>query len=501
MTITDLNSLKAYFKQFKPNIFGAGVYAFNRLGMETVDAHYRLLALRDSLDTALIGQDIKTFSLERGMGTKHIREPRNATTVLTHKKTKAYLAQFKDPAILIHKPSKKMERVCRQNNWRLIANPTCFGKALFENKINFRKILEELGLPAAPGKIIRLDNLHYGHLINSYGLPFVIQHPGRGGGKGTFFIHNIEEFNLALRKIKHAPSDAEEELSKEKKAPDEVIVTRFIQGTSPSLTGCITRHGILSTNLQHQVLDIPQLYNPEKGSGLFCGHDWTASRFSEKISKQSYEYTDKIGQYFKKHGYKGIFGLDFILDQKTDKLYLVECNPRLLGSFPTIIMAQIRNNEPPILAFHALEFLEADYQVDIEAINQLIRRNKTGSQMILHNLTGRWTKNHCELKAGVYRLKNNRLIYLRPGYDLKHLQNEEEFLLADGVPFKKSHFSPNRRLCRVLSLHQVLDENNYKQLNPWARQVAETVYQSFDLRPIRFIRLKKFFFPHFLAKG
>jgi len=57
-------------------------------------------------------------------------------------------------------------------------------------------------------------------------------------------------------------------------------------------------------------------------------------------------------------GYKGIFGLDFVLDEKTNKLYIIECNPRLLGSFPTLNMVQLLNNEPLILAFHILEFLK-----------------------------------------------------------------------------------------------------------------------------------------------
>ena len=84
--------------------------------------------------------------------------------------------------------------------------------------------------------------------------------------------------------------------------------------------------------------------------------------------------------------------------------------------------------------------------------------------------------------------------------DLKHLREKEEFLLADGVSLKHSHFSPNRRLCRILTLNQCLADD-YKNLNPWAKQVSETVYSAFDMRPIKFIKLKKFFFPNLLAKG
>lgn len=498
MFIKDLESLKQQFQEIKTPIFGAGVYAFDRLGLEDIVNNYQILALRYSLDTKTIEKDIEVLSLEKGMGTKHIKEPRNATTVLRHPKTKKYLKNFKNPAILVYKPSSKMEQTIQENEWQLIANSTDFGKKKFENKIRFREILEEIGVPATPGKITSIDKLHYGHLMNKYKLPFVIQHPTRGGGKGTFFINNKEDFDCTLEKIKSKWDETDE---KKITPPDQVIVSKYIKGPSPSITGCVTKFGILSTNLQHQILDIPQLYNPAKGSGLFCGHDWTSSKFNEELNNQANEYAKKIGEYFKAKGYKGIFGLDFVLDEKQNQLYLTECNPRLVGSFPTINMAQLLNNEPPLLAFHVLEFLNIDYQINPDQINEQIRKQKTGAQMFLHNLTEKWARNHNQLKAGIYKLEKNKLKYLRSGYDLKHLKNKEEFLLTDGVSIKKSHFSPNRRLCRILTLNQVLDENNYKELNSWAKQVTETVYDSFNLKPVKFIKLKKLFKPNFLAKG
>jgi len=497
MTIKDLSTLKEYFKQIKIPIFGAGVHAFNRLGLEDVYSNYRILALRYNLDTELIEKDVEVLSLEKGMGTKHIQEPRNATTVIRHPKTKEYLGKFKDPAIIVYKPSTRMEDTCRENGWKLLNNPTSFGKDLLEDKIKFRRILKEIGVAVPPGKIASASKLHYGHLMNKYGLPFVIQHPTKGGGKGTFFINNKEDFDKAYKKL-HKKWDEEDE--KVLTPPDQVIVAQFIQGSSPSITACVTRHGTLSTNLQHQILDAPELYDPERGSGLFCGHDWTSSDFSESVNQQAYDAVEKTGQHLKELGYKGVFGLDFVLDEKEDQLYIVECNPRFLGSYPVINMVQLINQETPILAFHVLEFLDVDYQIDLDEINRLMRKEKKGAQMILHNLTTRWARNYKEIKAGVYKLKENKLEYLRPGYDLKHLKNKEEFLLADGVSIRKSHFSPNRRLCRVLTLNQCLGPDQ-RELNPWAKQVVETVYQAFDIRPIKMIKLKKKFKPHLLAKG
>jgi len=505
--ITNLASLKQFFKEnIKIPIFGVGVYAFDRLGLEDVAPNYRLLALRYSLDTELIQKEVEVFSLEKGMDLKHINAPRNSTTILSHPRTKEYLSRFEKPALIVYKTSSKMEWVCKKNNWLLVGSPVKFGKKLLEDKVKFRKILEQLDVPPPPGEIVAAEKLLdqnsqidlFFHFQNKYGLPLVLQHPRRGGGKGTFFIHSEEEWQKALKKLHiHEREGVEIE---EKINDLEVIIAKFIEGPSPSITGCVTRHGILSTSPQYQLIDIPELYNPKKGSGLFCGHDWTSSRFSESIAQQAYGIVEKIGQYFKTLGYKGIFGIDFVLDKESQKLYVTECNPRLLGSFPVITMAQILNSETPILAFHLLEYLNADYTIDVRQINALMRRPKNGAQMFPHNLTGRWTRSNARVNAGVYKLNGNRMKFIRPGYALKHLQNENEFLLTDGVLDKNAHYSPNRRLGRIIALGPLLSENK-KSLTPWVKEVALATHDSFKLRRVWFAKLRKLFNPEFLAKG
>jgi predicted ATP-grasp superfamily ATP-dependent carboligase len=501
--ITDLATLKQFFRDsVKAPIFGVGVYAFDRLGLEDVMENYRLLALRYSLDTKLIEKDVEVFSLEKGMGTAHLKEPRNSTTVISNSRTKEYLSRFgSEIALIVYKSSSKMERVCQENGWTLIAPPVKFGKKLFEDKIKFRGILEEIGAPPPPGEILPAANLDFHKLKSKYGAPFVVQHPRRGGGKGTFFIYSEDHLRNAMLKLR--VQDVEGEEVAEDLSTLEVIVAKYIRGPSPSITGCVTRHGILSTNPQYQLIDIPELYNPTKGSGLFCGHDWSSSKFSPEIEKQAYNIVEKVGKYFQKFGYKGIFGVDFVLEEETQKLYVTESNPRLLGSFPALTMAQIYNNEPPVIAFHILEYLDAKYEIDLAQINGLMRRPKIGAQMFPHNLTGHWVRSNGRVRAGVYRLdapKRPNLHFVRPGYALKHLKHNDEFLLTDGVLQKRAHYSPNRRLGRILTLRPVLSKNK-KDLAPWARRVALKTHDKFKLKRVWFVGIRKFFAPNFLAKG
>ncbi|MFH1611892.1 MAG: ATP-grasp domain-containing protein [bacterium] len=501
--IKDLDSQRKFFRNnLKNPVLGVGVYAFNRLGLENIIPDYRLLCLRYSLDTELIEQEIELLSLEKGMGTQHIKEPRNSTTILQHPKTINYLREltnkYKEPPVIVaYKASTKMEQICQENLWTLAVSSTKFGKTLFENKIKFRRMLEELYVNIPTGEILNVVDLDYNILSEKYSLPFVIQHPTRGGGKGTFFVNNIEDFDQAIYRLKNKPND-EGEYVAEKEVTD-VIVMKFIKGSSPSITGCVTKHGILSTSLQYQILDIPELYNSTKGSGLFCGHDWSSSNFSDKINQQAYEAVKVVGKHFQKWGYKGIFGLDFVLDEKNDELYTIEANPRMLGSFPTLAMSQTINCEPSIMGFHLLEYLNLDYKIDIERVNTLMRQPKKGTHMFLHNLSHSWARNHAVLTPGIYKLNNDKLQYLRRGYKLQHLRNEDEFLITEGVPMLKAHFSPNRRLCRILTLAPVLEKHN--KLNLWAKKVAHATYKEFKIRPVFLPSIRKIFNPDFLAKG
>jgi len=59
--------------------------------------------------------------------------------------------------------------------------------------------------------------------------------------------------------------------------------------------------------------------------------------------------------------------------------------------------------------------------------------------MITHNLTGRWTRNHKQIKAGVYNIEENKLNYLRPGYDL-NISKIRRICFSRRCPNKKISF-------------------------------------------------------------
>lgn len=471
--VQDLEGLLQVFQTVKQPIVGVGVTAFNRLGMETLLPQYRIVCLRYGKDTPHIEKDVNVYSLERGRPARHLKCRRNSTAVLLNRRTQKFLKNIHPkPALIFYKTTEKIYKTCRANGWTMIGNPPKYGKKTIENKVFFRGILDQCKIELIPGETSNLSQLDFTTLNQKYGPRFVIQLPDRGGGKGTFFINSQDDF---LACINH-------DRVKKYQSPPDVVVTKFIHGPSPSLTACVTHEGIISTNLQYQLLDIPELWNLKKGSGLFSGHDWTQSNFSPHVEKQGTSYALKIGEHLANLGYRGIFGLDMLLDQETEKLYVVECNPRLLGSFPCLPMVQYTNGEPPILGFHVLEFLNHDYHLDVASVNAAMRRHKTGTQMILHNLTYKFARNMAETPAGVYRYHKGKFVFERPGYHFRHLKTMDEFFIADGVPVENSKLTPNQRLFRAMTLRGVLDLKTNK-LNQWGHAVATWLYQQLKIEP------------------
>ena len=443
------------------SIIGIGVTAFNRLGPEIFLPKYRILCLSYGQDLDMIEEDIPVFSIERSGG--KFSGLKNSSIIMENELVQKEIEKIKNPYLLFYMPREEIRKVCDKYGWNMIGQ---VAPEYILNKLVFRKTLENLGIPLIPGEESVLEGRKYPEFEKKYG-SFVVQLPEGSGGKTTWFIRSGEDFEKARIAAQGS----------------KVLITKLINGSSPSITGCVTKYGIVHTNLQYQLLDIYECMNPKVGSGVFCGHDWTSSDFTEDAERQAYEYIGKVGEYLKSMGYRGIFGLDLVLEKETQKLYIVECNPRLLGSFPILTMVQEMNGEPHLIAFHIAEFLDMEYDIDVEEVNRKMCRHKTGAQLVLYNKTGAHSRNRGIVKPGVYVMENDFLAYRRPGYRLSDLKEEGEFILADDVPFENSVFKPHERIMRIITLHPMIDKNTYK-LNGWAKRVVEKVYFALEIEPV-----------------
>ncbi len=354
-----------------------------------------------------------------------------------------------------------MEKLCAARGWDILGESRHF---VFNDKMLFRKILEKIGIDTIPGETAKLQNIDYREMKKSYGR-FVVQMRSGGGGRGTFFIKSEEEL----------------EGVKERFGEEDVIVTKFVEGPSPSITGCVAGRNVVWTCPQYQLTDVREVTNPSAGSGVFCGHDWTMSaRIPERIKKSAYDCTEKIGRFLMEREYKGIFGLDFVIDKKQGKLFPVEINPRLLGSFPTLDMIQDVNGEFPIMALHIAELVGIDFEVNAERLKKGMMLPKRGSQLMLYNRSVSDSVNRKSLKPGVYRFAGSGPEFIRDGYRISDIR-ANEFLLTDGVPDQGTIFAPHEKVMRLLTLDSV---SSGRKLNEAFSTTAKEIYRKLDLQKV-----------------
>lgn len=443
----------------KKNIVGVGATAFSRLGPSSFLPHYRILTLKKSDEDKEISKDVSfskiTYDPEKRRHYSTILE------ILDSPEGEKFLKSIDNPILYLYFANRSVEKFLKKKKIDFIGTATSQFFNL-RSKVGFYQLLDKLKIKTPPHLYLQKKDLNYQKLHSRFG-DFVVQRETRGGGKGTIFVFKEEDLKKGLYKFQKL---AEEKLLR---------VTKYVVGTSPSIIICVTSAGAIHSPLQYQVLSPKGYVNPRLGQGQFVGHDWSSSDFSLEVEQQAEEIAKKLGEHLKRK-YRGILGIDFILDEKNKKLYPIECNPRLLGSFPVFSMIQEREKEPQILYYHLLANLFPQVEVEVEKINQKISKQKQGGQIILNNRQEDEFTIKKSLQAGVYNLKKGELNYLRPGYSIVGLKDKQEFILTDGILSSGTLIKKYRKICRLLTLAKILDDDKIN-LNPKIRAILDKIYQ------------------------
>lgn len=270
-------------------------------------------------------------------------------------------------------------------------------RTFLDNKVNTNRIAEKAGVACVPYVLTKVDNYeHLREVSKHLGNELVIQTPFGDSGHTTFFISNEEEYE------KHA-----EEIEKE----EEVKVMKRIRCRGSAIEACVTRHGTIVAPLMTELVGFKELTPYEGG---WCGNEIYPNAFTPELRDKAIEYTQLFGNQLREEGYKGYFELDFLIDQDNGEIYLGELNPRVTGASSITNHAVFALADAPLFVFHILEWMDIDYDLDIEAINNRWARQENidgWSQLIVKH-----TEDTVEFiteapRSGIYRM-----------YDTGHIQ-------------------------------------------------------------------------------
>lgn len=352
------------------------------IGLEEILPNYHIVCLDDHpLVDILEKKGVSIFCLERALGSKNVIF-RSSGIILDNPSVLAFIkekSKSKKANILFFKPQKKIEIIAKRENFNLLGNSTSLGR-FFEDKIEFFKLCQKEKLPVYEGEITTFSGSNFGSLTRKYGEVLVIQF-GRGwAGNSTFFVSSEQEWKDLRKKF----------------GGIQIKVGRFIKGRTVLNNAVIFANHTLISEPAIQIKSNRILTSVQAATG---GRQWPAGLTSGQ-TEEIREITLKVAGLMKDKGYRGFFGLDFLVEKKTGKIFLSEDNARLTASVPFYTKLELREKAFPLLGYHLLSFLSPteNEEVDCDSVSvsgaEIVARNTLETKVKVGGIlaTGIYTK-------------------------------------------------------------------------------------------------------------
>jgi len=200
----------------------------------------------------------------------------------------------------------------------------------FDDKLNQRKLAQQLRIPSPKSyvassfdQLVHLYEKHFG------GDAFVSCANGFGGN-GSEKVSCVEGLYV----------------SPKLRGREKFVLAELLDvESSPCSLGLAAEDGIFVVSVADQIM---------KNGVEYQGTVFPSTAGEDKI-KEMTRQTERIGRRLSKSGYRGFFGVDFIID-KNGGVYFAEINPRKIGSTPENILA-FKTAMPNKVSLSELELL------------------------------------------------------------------------------------------------------------------------------------------------
>ena len=247
------------------------------------------------------------------------KQPLDTAELLEHPETKR-LIQPKD-LVVVFKNNAIVKNICQKNKWQLL-NPDFKLADEIESKISQIKWLGKLTKYLPPHKVGLCQNINWG------GEKFILQFNHSHTGTGTFLINSKKQLVELKNKFPNR----------------EVRTMKFINGPVLTNNNVVWGEKTLIGNINYQITGLSP-FTDNKFTTI--GNDWALPiRLLNRKQAQSYKkIIINIGTKMAKDGWKGLFGVDMIMDEKSGQLYLLEINARQPAS--ATFESQLQHNVIP----------------------------------------------------------------------------------------------------------------------------------------------------------
>jgi biotin carboxylase len=304
------------------------------------------------------------------------------------------------------------ERCAAEAGLEIIHPPAALRKRL-DSKIVTTQIGNDADVPSVPNVLGHAtDYQQLQELAEGAGLgdDLVVQTPYGDSGRTTFFVKSRDDWDRYQDDL----------------ATQELKVMRRIRPFEVCVEAVITRHGTLVGPYVASLVGYPEL-TPYKGG--WCGNDIYPGLLGEENRIRASAMTQRLGERLAKEGYRGFFEVDYLVDADSGEIYLGELNPRVSGLSPITHVTLGAYSDVPLFLFHLLEYLDVDYEIDVDEINKRWGRmaaEDVWSQLIVKETADQVEQLTATPETGIWQLGGEKLTRLRPANDWHALLSEDE---------------------------------------------------------------------------
>jgi biotin carboxylase len=408
--LNGISEIRGFFRENTAPVYFFGATAFNLLGIDRWVRNFSYVAYFDSWD----GGHPRVFSPKHKPYVKFESSEEINNYLLRDPEVRAFIASRGGrPKVAMVFFDEETERICAELGYEMILPSDALRRRL-DSKIVTTVLGNEAGAQSVPNVLVEVgswETLVHVAVDAGLGTDLVVQTAYGDSGKTTFFIASESDW------ASHAGGIVGREAK----------VMKRISNKAVAVEAVLTRHGTVVGPFMTDLTGYPEL-TPYKGG--WCGNDLFPEALSDEHRAKATELVRLLGGRLGQEGYKGFFEVDVLIDLDTDEVYLGELNPRISGVSSMTNVTAGAYADIPLFLFHLLEYMDVDYAVDVEEINQRWRERAAGdvwAQLIMKEPNDSVERIVAAPRTGTYQLsKDGELTFLRPSHDWHPLTSEDE---------------------------------------------------------------------------
>ncbi len=311
--------------------------------------------------------------------------------------------------VLVFKNTARVEESAAKSGLRLL-NPRANLSETVENKMSQIEWLGELGKKYLPRHIVMpAKNLTW------MGEPFIVQWAHGHTGSGTLLVSSEVELKTIQEKFPYRVTRR----------------TTYIHGSSFTVNAVVAADKILVGNISYQITGLAPLTDHQFTT---VGNDWSATH--SLLNETEIEFIETmvsdIGKKLNIAGWRGLYGVDILRDDKTGQIYLIEINARQPASTSFESYLQQKNR---LAGIKGITTFEAHLKALLgDKIDQPLIPINDGAQ-IVQRVTAKITSVPAEKIAALESLGYNITVYPNTDLneDLVRIQGANGIIETHGV--------------------------------------------------------------------